>query len=80
MSFVFLQHPPVIALSLLAAVSAVPAARLRRAIPLSGALCAVCTVAMLLAALVCAVPYEEILLLLLAVLLLFSVLSREGKA
>ena len=80
MSFVFWQHPPVIALFLLAAVSAVPAARLRRAVSLSGALCVVSTVAMLLAALACAVPYEEILLLLLVVLLLFFVLTREGKA
>ena len=80
MSFVFWQHPPVIALFLVAVISAVPAARLRRAVPLLGALCVVCTAAMLLAALACAVPYEEILLLLLAELLLFSVLAREGKA
>ena len=79
MSFVFWQHPPVVALFCLAAVSAVPAARLRRAVPLPGALCVVGTAAMLLAALACAVPYEEILLLLLAVLLLFFVLAREGK-
>ena len=80
MSFVFWQHPPVIVLFLLAAVSAIPAARPRRAVPLPGALCVVCTAAMLLAALVCAVPYEEILPLLLAVLLLFFVLAREGKS
>ena len=79
MSFVFWQHPPVVVLFLLAAVSAVPAARLRRAGPLPGALCVVCTVAMLAAALACAVPYEEILLLLLAELLLFFVLAKEGK-
>ena len=80
MSLVFWQHPPVIALFLLASLSTVPAARLRRAVPLTGALCVACTAAMLLAALACAVPYEEILLLLLAVLLLFFVLAREGKA
>ena len=80
MSFVFWQHPPVTALFLLAVVSAVPAARLRRAVPFLGAMCAVCTAAMLLAALACAVPYEEILLLLLVVLLLFFVLAKEGKA
>lgn len=80
MSFVFWQHPPVTVLFLLAVASAVPAARLRRDVPLFGALCVVCTVAMLLATLACAVPYEEILLLLLAVLLLFFVLAREGKA
>ena len=80
MSFVFWQHPSVIALFLLAAVSAVPAARLHRAVLLSGALCVVCTAAMLLAALACAVPYEEILLLLLVVLLLFFVLAKEGRA
>ena len=80
MSFVFWQHPLVVALFLLAAVSAVPAARLRRAVLLPGALCVACTAAMLLAALACAVPYEEILLLLLAVLLLFSVLAGEGRA
>ena len=80
MSFVFWQHPPVIALFLLAAISVVPAARLRRAGPLAGALCVACTVAMLLAALACAVPYEEILLLLLAELLLFFALAKEGKA
>ena len=79
MSFVFWQHPPVIVLFLLAAVSAVPAARPRWAIPFSGTLCVVCTVTMLLTALICAVPYEEILLLLLVVLLLFFVLAREGK-
>ena len=80
MSFVFWQHPLVIVLFLLAAVSAVPAARLHRAILLPGVLCVVCTVAMLLAAMAYAVPYEEILLLLLAVLLLFFVLAKEGKA
>ena len=80
MSFVFLQYPLVIVLFLLAVVSAVPAARLRRAVPLPGALCAVCTVAMLLAALACSVPYEEILLLLLSELLLFFALAREGNA
>ena len=80
MSFVFWQHPPVTVLFLLAAVSAVPAARLRRAVPFPGALCVVCTAAMLLTALACVVPYEEILLLLLAVLLLFFVLAGEGKA
>ena len=79
MSFVFLQYPFVTVLFLLAAVSAVPAARLRRAIPVSGGICIVCTVAMLLAALACAVPYEEILLLLLVVLVLFFVLAGEGK-
>ena len=79
MSLIFWQHPPVIVLFLLTAVFAVPAARLRRAVPLAGALCVVCTAAMLLAALACAVPYEEILLLLLAVLLLFFVLAKEGN-
>ena len=80
MSFVFWQHPPVIALFLLAAVSAVPAARLRRSIPFPGALCVVCTAAMLLTALACAVPYEEILFLLLTELLLYFALAKEGKA
>ena len=64
MSFVFWQHLPVTALFLLAVVSVVLAARLRRAVPLAGALCVVCTAAMLVAALACAVPYEEILRLL----------------
>lgn len=80
MSFVFWQHSPVIALFLLAVISAVPAARLRRAAPLFGTLCVACTAAMLLSALACAVPYDEILLLLLVVLLLFFVLTGEGKA
>lgn len=79
MSFVFWQHPLVIVLFLLAAVSTVPAARPRRVVPLPGALCVICTVAMLLTALVCAIPYEEILFLLLVVLLLFFVLAKEGK-
>ena len=80
MSFVFWQHPPVVLLFLLTVISAVFAARLRRAVPLPGALCVVCTVAMLLTALACSVPYEEILLLLSAELLLFFALAREGRA
>lgn len=77
MSFVFWQHPAVVALFLLTAVSAIPAARFKRFA--FGAGCMICTATMILASLTCAVPYEEILLLLLIVLLLFFALSREGK-
>lgn len=79
MSMVFLQHPLVIALSVLAFLSALFAARVRRAAALSAGLCVVCTVAMVLSALACAVPYGDILLLLLTELLLFSIVSRERK-
>ena len=78
MSFVFIHHPVVIVLFALTFLSTIPAARSRRA-AIWGGLCVVCTVALALAALARAVPYEEILLLLLAPLLLFWFLAKEGK-
>ena len=79
MSFVFSHHPAVVVLFVLALLSVIPAARWGRA-ALAGVGCVVSTVALVLAALACAVPYEELLLLLLAPLLLFWVLAKEGKS
>ena len=77
MSFVFLAHPWVPLLFLLAAACAVLTARLRRGTLIFAVACILCTVAGILSALAAAVPYTEILLLL-CVLLLFFVFGREG--
>ena len=79
MSFVFLHHPVVLVLFVLTLLAVLPAARWKRTI-LAGGGCVLSTVALVLAALTCAVPYEELLLLLLVPLLLFWVLAKEGRS
>ena len=80
MSFIFWQNPPVTALFVLTAVSAAAAARVRRYAGAAQGFCVLSVTAMLLASLVCAVPYEEILLLLLVILLEFFALTKGGSA
>lgn len=76
MNLVFWRHLPVLLLLVPALISAVRIAR--RPTALRWGLCVGCTTALVLGALACQVPYEEVLLLLLGELLLFWAVAKGG--